>query len=336
MGSRRVILAGPALAAVLGTTMFAFDDARGSVLSISHGARATQLTLPFSGSVSSSSIAFHVIQTGSGPSGRFAINSSTNSNFALEGVTAGSGHALLAWNYGLGRGAVIIASNSSNTLSALDVGASGIGRAGLGVAADIRANNRDSTAPAAHIRNYGNGAVLMLDHRGAGGDLATFDAAGAHRARLTRSGRGVFADGIRTAPHGITEALAADGAVSNYARGDVLVISSSGDSHVAKSSSAYSRRVVGVVAGSQGVVLTGASIDSGLDSTLSVGILGVFPVRVSAGNGAIARGDLLVTSPNAGAAMRATNFPAGAILGKSMGSFSGSGTGTIPAVLSLQ
>jgi hypothetical protein len=105
---------------------------------------------------------------------------------------------------------------------------------------------------------------------------------------------------------------------------------------VTKSSSAYSRRVDGVVAGSHGVLLTGASIDSGLDSTLSVGILGVFPVKVSTANGAIARGDLLVTSPKAGAAMRATNFPAGAILGKLMGSFSGSGTGTIPAVLSLQ
>jgi hypothetical protein len=94
--------------------------------------------------------------------------------------------------------------------------------------------------------------------------------------------------------------------------------------------------VIGVVAGDNGVALTDQCINCSLSPLLSVGILGVFPVKVTAQNGMVHRGDLLATSSTAGAAMRATSFAAGTILGKSLGSFSGPGTGTVPALISLQ
>jgi hypothetical protein len=336
MGSR-ICFAVPALAAGVAAIALAFEDARGSVLSISGGARATQLTLPFSGTVNTSTaIAFHVIQSGTAPGGRFSITNPGNGNFALEGVTAGSGHAILGWNNGTGHGAVVLTSNSANTRSALDVTSASLGSPTDPAAADIFATNSSATAPAVRVRNRGQGAVLKLEHVGTTGDIATFDTSTVNKARISREGRGVFAGGIRTAGHGVTEAIKPDGAVSSYARGDVLIVSTSGDAHVKKSSSTYARSVIGVVAGDNGVALTDQCINCSLSSLLSVGILGVFPVKVSAQNGMVHRGDLLATSSTPGAAMRATSFAPGTILGKSLGSFSGSGTAIVPALISLQ
>jgi hypothetical protein len=334
--SSRIFLAASALVAVLAAATLAFQDAKASVLSISRGAQATELTFPYSATVSTDDPAFHIIQTGDGIDGRFAITNPGNSRIALEGFHAGNGEAFLAWNTGLGKAASIVTSNESSQVPALQVSSDSLGTPFTGAASDIYAVNPNSTAPAEQVTNYGKGPVLKLDHRGTGGDLATFDTKGQDMGRVTREGRGVFESGVRTGAQGITEELKPDGATTSYAKGDVLVVSTSGDSHVKKSSSTYSRSVVGVVATEEGVLLTNACVNCSLSSMLSVGILGVFPVKVTAQNGMVHRGDLLATSSTAGAAMRATNFTTGTILGKSLGSFSGSSTGIVPAVISLQ
>ncbi len=68
---------------------------------------------------------------------------------------------------------------------------------------------------------------------------------------------------------------------------------------------------------------------------IPVGIVGIVPVKVSAENGPIHRGDLLTTSATPGHAMRADTYIPGAILGKAMGELQ-SGTGVIEVVLLLQ
>src|SRR5215510_10310760 len=102
--------------------------------------------LPSTDTVTSSVPAFEIKQKGGGIAGRFEITNANSAAIALDGVNSGSGHALLAWNLGKGRGAVIITSNSANTLPTLDVSGQSSGSA-----ADIRANNSASTNPAVNI-----------------------------------------------------------------------------------------------------------------------------------------------------------------------------------------
>jgi len=68
---------------------------------------------------------------------------------------------------------------------------------------------------------------------------------------------------------------------------------------------------------------------------IPLAVVGIVPCRVSAENGAINPGDLLVTASTAGHAMRDDNPRAGTILGKALGTLH-SGTGTIDVLVTLQ
>lgn len=105
-----------------------------------------------------------------------------------------------------------------------------------------------------------------------------------------------------------------------YEPGDVLVMSRDGKS-VQKTTSRYSRRVVGVYSVRPAVL--GAEKDgvSRVDADdIPVAITGIVPAKVSTENGPIQVGDLLVTSSTSGYAMRATNprQTLGAVVGKAM------------------
>jgi hypothetical protein len=75
-----------------------------------------------------------------------------------------------------------------------------------------------------------------------------------------------------------------------------------------------------------------------------LGVVGVIPTKVSAENGAIRRGDLLVTSGTPGHAMRADPvvvggvaiYPPGTVLGKALEEFDGPGTGVIRVMVNVQ
>ncbi len=66
-------------------------------------------------------------------------------------------------------------------------------------------------------------------------------------------------------------------------------------------------------------------------------MLGIVPTKVSAENGAIRPGDLLVSSATEGYAMKGTDATRmmGAVIGKAMGRLD-KGTGTIEVLVSLQ
>jgi hypothetical protein len=320
--------------------LFAFDAAAGT----QRARNGTTFTVPYTtGSGFESSIPmFEVKQAGGGIAGRFEITNSNSAAIALDGVNSGTGHALLAWNLGLGRGAVIITSNSQNTLPALDTSSQSLGipasqfSQGLAAAADIRANNTQSTAPAVQLSTLGQSTVLNVNHRGPTGRLGTFQTAGKNQIFLNRDGSGYFSSEVRAGNHGVTEAIVPEGLISSYQLGDVLSVSTANNERVTKSSGAYSRQVIGVNADPAGIVLSNQPADASLRSRLKVGMLGLFPVKVNVSNGAIKRGDILVTSGTAGVAMRATDFRAGAMLGKAMGEWLGPGQGTVLAMISLQ
>jgi hypothetical protein len=102
--------------------------------------------------------------------------------------------------------------------------------------------------------------------------------------------------------------------------------------------------VIGVYATRPGVLLTERGIDERLDDTVPVGVAGVIPTKVSAENGPIRRGDILVSASTPGHAMRsepvvvgATKlYPSGAIVGTALESFPGPGTGLIRVLANVK
>jgi len=68
---------------------------------------------------------------------------------------------------------------------------------------------------------------------------------------------------------------------------------------------------------------------------MPLAIVGIVPCKVSAENGAIRPGDLLVTSATPGYAMRDENPKTGTVVGKALGSLE-NGTGTITVLVTLQ
>jgi hypothetical protein len=127
-----------------------------------------------------------------------------------------------------------------------------------------------------------------------------------------------------------------EGDRAGYEPGDVLVVSASGKGAAERASVAYSPAVLGVYSAAPAFVggrsVTGEAQTGGVP----VAILGVVTCKVSAENGPIRPGDLLVTSATPGHAMRADNSaPRGTILGKALESLD-EGTGIIQVLVTLQ
>lgn len=132
------------------------------------------------------------------------------------------------------------------------------------------------------------------------------------------------------------ESVDAKGKREEYEPGDVLVISTDNDSDVVKSSEAYSTLVSGIYSTKPGTVgrrqLTPKSAHE-----VPMAMIGIVPTKVSAENGPIHKGDLLVTASLRGYAMKGTDRSRmlGAIIGKAMGNLNSS-TGVIEVLVTLQ
>ncbi len=115
----------------------------------------------------------------------------------------------------------------------------------------------------------------------------------------------------------------------------MLVAASTGKGAVALSSTAYSPAVIGVYAASPAVVGGQPVPKDQPAGGVPVTILGMVLCKVSAENGPIRPGDLLVTSATPGHAMRADQAPPGTVLGKALESLD-SGAGLILVLVTLQ
>ena len=122
-------------------------------------------------------------------------------------------------------------------------------------------------------------------------------------------------------------------AVAGVAPGDVLVIGA--DGQLQPSTQPYQLTVVGVYSTRPGFV-GGQGIDESIAGQVPLAIMGVVPVKVSAENGAIRPGDLLVASATPAHAMRASaNPPNGTVIGKALGTLTQE-TGVIQILVMLQ
>ncbi len=128
----------------------------------------------------------------------------------------------------------------------------------------------------------------------------------------------------------------AAGGEKSYEPGDVLVLASGSDSDVAKSSEPYSTLVAGIYASKPGVIGKRQSLKDE-SAEVPMAMVGIVPTKVTAENGAIHRGDMLVSSSQPGYAMKGTGRGRmlGAVIGKAMGSLD-SGQGVVEVLVTLQ
>jgi hypothetical protein len=154
------------------------------------------------------------------------------------------------------------------------------------------------------------------------------------RFRVTKDGA-AYADGGWKGAADFAELISVEGSVADYTPGDVLVISDATDRSVALSAQPFSTAVIGVYSENPGFVGSAHPMEEALPDEVTVAMLGIVSCKVTAENGPIRRGDLLVTSSTPGHAMRAENPPSGAVLGKALEPWN-SGAGVIQIAVTLQ
>jgi hypothetical protein len=195
-------------------------------------------------------------------------------------------------------------------------------------------------SPVAEFDQAGSGPVLDLQNNGDvdgndGGNFITgysrddsFDL----QFRITSSGQGRSDVGWTTPAEDFAEMLPA---VAGLEPGDVLAIGPDGT--LVRSTSPYQTSVAGVYSTQPGFI-GGLPVEGQVAGTIPLAIVGIVPVKVTAENGAILPGDLLVASSTPGHAMKAgPNPPQGAVIGKALEKWDVSqGTGVIKMLATLQ
>ncbi len=186
--------------------------------------------------------------------------------------------------------------------------------------------------------NAGTGSALVANHTGLSGNIAVFQSNFTNQARIDKTGKAFFNGGTQTGGADVAEAFAVEGLVEEYEPGDVLVISTASDRAVEKSDEPYSTRVIGVYAAKPGVLLSERGIEADHGDTIPVGVVGVIPTKVCGENGPIRRGDLLVTASTPGHAMKGTERERmlGAVIGKALEEFNGSGSGVVRVLVNVK
>jgi hypothetical protein len=122
----------------------------------------------------------------------------------------------------------------------------------------------------------------------------------------------------------------------HYQPGDVLVIAPETPGKFLKSAERYSTAVAGIYSTKPGA-LGRRQTTAQSPNEVPMAIVGIVPTKVSAENGPIKPGDLLVTSSTAGYAMKGTDrsLLTGAVIGKAMDSLN-SAMGVIEVLVTLQ
>src|SRR6266702_602064 len=134
------------------------------------------------------------------------------------------------------------------------------------------------------------------------------------------------------------ESVDVTGDRTRYEPGDVIVIDSSAPGKFLKSAEPYSTLVSGIYSTKPGVVGRRQLTDrSQMKNEVPMAMTGIVPTKVTAENGPIKTGDLLVASGMIGRAMKGTDRGrlTGAVIGKALGNLN-SGSGVIEVLVTLQ
>jgi hypothetical protein len=211
------------------------------------------------------------------------------------------------------------------------MGYGGVGVYGVGEAQGVRGTSGTSIGFAGYFRHEAGGVALLADSGAADNqDIVRFNNDYVTRFKVQGDGD-VYIDGsYYDSGADFAEMLPAQDGLEP---GDVLIIGA--DGQLSRSTTPYQATVVGVFSSRPGFV-GGAGANDDLTGKVPLAILGIVPVKASAGNGAIRPGDLLVSASTPGHTMRAgDNPPQGTVLGKALGELE-EGTGVIEMLVTLQ
>ena len=244
---------------------------------------------------------------------------------ATSGVTAGVGGIAFSPN-SAGVGGLNFSSVAGTGVYGFSAATSGNG---FGIQGEVASANGVAGA----FLNDGGGNILD------GATISSTTGKPVSQFRVDGSGRGFFNGGTQTGGADFAESVAVRGEHSQYEPGDVLVIDLAAGRRLMLSQRAYSTRVAGIYSTKPGVLATTHSIDESdaLAEEIPLAIVGIVPCKVTAQNGPIAPGDLLVTAPIPGYAMKGTNRirMLGAVVGKALEPLR-EGKGVIQVLVTLQ
>ena len=179
-------------------------------------------------------------------------------------------------------------------------------------------------SPGARLEVNGTGIKLTS---GSGGSVTYSDGS-----VQTTAWNGVLSGGD------YAESVNISGDKNSYEPGDIIVINATKHGTFAKSAVPYSTLVAGIYSTKPGLLGRRQSGDLKSSTTeIPMAMVGIVPTKVSAENGPIKDGDLLVTSSTPGVAMKGTDATRmmGAVIGKAMDSLH-SGNGVIEVLVRLQ
>jgi hypothetical protein len=219
---------------------------------------------------------------------------------------------------------------STDSTTGYSFGARGMANGATGFSIGVFGEAFSPDAWAAEFSSHGGGNIIV----GTEGSYST----GTTVFRVDRTGR-VFANG-GFQPNGadFAESMAVVGSSNKYAPGDLLVIDSTGNRRLAIAQQAYSTLVAGIYSTKPGMLGSTHNInEQSATPEVPLAVVGIVPCKVSAENGAIKAGDLLVTSPTPGHAMKGTDRSRmlGAVVGKALEPLQ-EGTGVIDVLVTLQ
>jgi hypothetical protein len=146
----------------------------------------------------------------------------------------------------------------------------------------------------------------------------------------------VFARTFNTGGMDYAESVEVTGKRTQYTPGDVMAIDKDSPDGFTLAQQPYSTLVAGVYSTKPGVLASTHPLEAErFEAEVPLAMFGIVPCKVTAENGPIARGDLLVSSSRPGYAMKGTDKQRmlGAIVGKALDPLP-QGTGTIRVMLS--
>jgi hypothetical protein len=254
--------------------------------------------------------------TGTSSSNTFLGFSASNSVNPITNATAIGAHAIVGEN------------------NALILG--GTGKTSVAVGIGTATPYPDYALDVETIKSNGviNGGVVV---NASGGNLYLGMTHTVHKFRVDTNGVAYADGGFVASGADFAESVAVRGARSQYRPGDLLEIASGRHRTLALSHGAYSTRVAGIYSTKPGVLATPHAIDEKADGEVPLAIVGIVPCNVTADNGAIQEGDLLVASSRPGFAMKGTDRRRmlGAVVGKALEPLP-QGAGMIQVLVTLQ
>lgn len=160
---------------------------------------------------------------------------------------------------------------------------------------------------------------------------------GTHKFRVDGTGKGYFDGGTQTGGADFAESVAVAPSARPQTPGDLLIVDPTSKRRLALATEPYSTLVAGIYSTKPGVLATPHSINETVVGEVPLAIMGIVPCKVSAENGPIAPGDLLVSSSTPGHAMKGSDRSRmlGAVVGKALEPLA-AGTGVIQVLVTLQ